>query len=191
MKLYHTFLGIILLTAFATLLVYDAGVGNHGGTTIPETIVMAGIFAFDKDEQTVTVKEKQPSAFETVVESNEQPESKKVEGFYADEWIKSWFARFDQDNDKFITKREFLQNIEPFPVKEYHLNIFSKSDNNPDGVLNLFEFNNFIDSTKFLTKQNIATKASPVSASTNDIDPVKLIAGALAIGLLMAAFKLV
>lgn len=191
MKLYHTFLLTILLTAFVALMVYNAGIGGQDENTIPGTLVMAGVLAFNDESPRVTVKEKQVTPTTNVIQKKDQPVTKELDGFYADEWIKSWFSRFDQDDDKFITKKEFLQNIEPFPVKDYHLNIFTRSDNNPDGVLNLFEFNNFIDSTKFLTKHNISSKASPVPASADDIDPVKLIAGALAIGLLMAAFKLV
>lgn len=111
--------------------------------------------------------------------------------FYANEWIKSWFSRLDQNGDKRIDITEFNKETEKFAIEEEYLNVFQKGEANPDGVLSLFEFKNFVDTTDFLASNGVVRQAAPIVDDAYELDPLKLIAGVFAISLLMAAFKYV
>lgn len=110
--------------------------------------------------------------------------------FYVDEWIKSWFVRLDTDQDNHISQDELVANLENFDLKEYHLAVFDENLKNPDGTLSLKEFKSFVDTTDIFTEEELARAAMAKTGTTDSFDVVKLLAGVVAISLLMAAFRL-
>lgn len=174
MTIYKSF-GILILTAFMLLSGVQAGAAEKRWKVINDTLILK-------------------EAESAMLEKEKRDTSAKADGenlFYANEWIKSWFSRLDQNGDKRIDLIEFNDNTAALSVDKNDLSVFQKGEANPDGVLSLFEFKNFIDTTDILTQQEMAKQAAPIIDEANDLDPLKLVAGIFAITLLMAAFKLV
>lgn len=112
--------------------------------------------------------------------------------FYVDEWIKGWFVRIDKNQDHQIDSDEFMYAMESLGFEKDYLNIFNTSNTNPDGAINLKEFKSFVDTTDIFTKNDLAkvAAANTIGSDSESFDVVKLIAGVVAISLLMAAFRL-
>lgn len=111
---------------------------------------------------------------------------------YVDKWIKKWFALLDKNQDNRISKSEFMENLEFFNFKEHHLTVFQTGGSNADGSLNLVEFKSFIDTTNLFSKDQLTTIATSNTdpVQTDSVNIIKMLTGALAIILVMAAFKL-
>lgn len=186
MNINYTFFKILVLTGLMSPLFFQA----RAAELRRSSITTEHAFTANQNEEKIETEEAGNKTDEPEIKKN-QSEALDNNIFYADEWIKSWFIRLDQNGDKLVSKEEFKQNMKPFSLEGKHLTVFESEEINADGVLNLGEFQKFIDSTNFLSKSEIAQKEATITEEANDVDTIKLMAGVLAISLLMAAFKFV
>lgn len=187
MKINYIFFKFLFLTGLMTSINSESGAAEERRSSMFTKHDMAYMEFTENQEKKKIGAEKAWGNAEDPVRNDTNNLDNNI--FYADEWIKGWFVRLDKDGDNIISKDEFEQNMEPFTIEEKHLAIFDSKELNADGVLNLIEFQNFIDSTNFLSKDEIAEKKAAIGEEADDIDTIKLFAGVLAISLLMAAFK--
>ncbi|MGK7388888.1 MAG: hypothetical protein ACNS60_00990 [Candidatus Cyclobacteriaceae bacterium M2_1C_046] len=170
MKYIHTYLKFILLAGAILLSGIDAGAA--GKRRLEPQLTLKG------DRDSLMISEKRDNVTENV--------------FYVDDWIKDWFTLLDKNKDNKINKSEFMSSLELFEMKEQHLIVFETEKPNSNGTLNLKEFKSFIDTTNLFSKDKLTTvsasNADPVQS--DNVDIIKLLAGAVAICLVMAAFRM-
>jgi hypothetical protein len=191
MKINYTFLKFIFLTGLISLIFFESGAAEVRRSSVSTEHALAYIAFSENQDEKENNAEKAGDNVDNLKSEESTSKASDNNIFYADEWIKSWFVRLDQNGDKVVSKDEFRQNMELFSIENKHLTVFESKEINADGVLNLIEFQSFIDSTNFLSKDEINQKEATITEDADDIDIIKLMAGVLAISLLMAAFKFV
>ena len=142
-----------------------------------------------RNEEITTIKINNDSL---IAEGTEKKSFKTDNVFYVDEWIKGWFIRIDRNQDHQIDSHEFVNAMETLGIEKNYLKIFDTSNKNPDGAINLKEFKSFVDTTDIFSANDLAkvAAANTVTTDAESLDVVKLLAGVVAISLLMAAFRL-
>jgi hypothetical protein len=191
MKINYTFLKFVFLTGLISLIFFESGAAEVRRSSVSTEHALAYIAFSENQDEKENNAEKAGDNVDNLKSEESTSKASDNNIFYADEWIKSWFVRLDQNGDKVVSKDEFRQNMELFSIENKHLTVFESKEINADGVLNLIEFQSFIDSTNFLSKDEINQKEATITEDADDIDIIKLMAGVLAISLLMAAFKFV
>lgn len=194
MKINYTYFKILILTAVMTLIFFKSGAVEIRGSNMSTEHVFGFISLSENQTKKLIKSEKAGDNIDKIDEKEnkeKEPEALENNIFYPDEWIKSWFIRLDQNEDNLVSKEEFIKNMEPFSIENKHLTVFESKQVNADGVLNLIEFQKFIDSTKFLSKDEMFQKEATLTEDADDVDTIKLMAAVLAISLLIAVFKFV